>query len=394
MKMPWKGQTMEERREEFVRRALELEKSKSELCREYGISRPTGDKWIKRHRRGEGMTDRSRSPMHVPGRTNAETEAAIVAIRQKHPALGAKKIKRLLENKGEYAPAHSTINTILHRHGLITKEASLSATPKIRFEREFPNEMWQTDFKGHFAMRDKTRCHPLAVLDDHSRFCLCLDAKDNERYEGVQKSFLAAFEQYGLPQTLLCDNGNPWGTAQSTGYTLFEVWLMDLGILTKHGRIRHPQTQGKEERFNGTLLRERLRYREYIDLSHAQQDFDEYRQFYNQERPHHALDLQTPADRYYASKRKLPGKISEWDYGQQAELRQIKSSGYLTFRGQGYFLSEAFRGRTVSVTESNDEKGVFLVIYRQFCVATLNIDNRVVLARKALLYHPLLRSIV
>jgi hypothetical protein len=204
----------------------------------------------------------------------------------------------------------------------------------------------------------------------------------------VQKSFLAAFEQYGLPQSLLCDNGNPWGTAQSTGYTMFEVWLMDLGILTKHGRIRHPQTQGKEERFNGTLLKERLKYREYNDLSHAQQDFDEYRQFYNCERPHHALDLQTPADRYYISERKLPIRISEWDYEPHLKLRRIRSSGYFSFRGQGYFLSEAFGGKTVAFREADDEKGVFLVIYRQFCVARLSVDNRVVLARKAFRYQP------
>jgi transposase InsO family protein len=377
---------MEERRGEFVARALGLEKSKSELCREYGISRPTGDKWIKRYLAGEGMRDRSKRPRHIPGRTSADTEEAIIALRQKHPALGAKKIKRMLENQGQYAPAYSTINTILHRHGLITKEASQAAKPCIRFEKQAPNDMWQADFKGHFAMRDHSRCHPLAILDDHSRFCLCLDAKDNERYDGVYKSFMAAFEQYGLPHALLCDNGNPWGTAQSTGYTAFEVWLMDLGILTKHGRIRHPQTQGKEERFNGTLLKERLKYRQYDDLAHAQHDFDQYRQFYNCERPHHALDLATPAERYLNSPRTLPDKIREWDYGANREVRSVKSSGYLTFKGQGYFLSEAFAGRTVCLIEDDSANGVFLVLYRQFCIAKLCVDDRLLLARTAFIF--------
>ncbi|MCL2645158.1 MAG: DDE-type integrase/transposase/recombinase [Betaproteobacteria bacterium] len=236
---------MLELREEFVERVLRGEASKTALCREYGISRRTGDKWIGRYQKGEPMSDRSRAPGSIANRTTAATEAAIVALRRKHPVLGAKKLKRMLENQGMAAPAYSTINAILHRNGLIAKEASMAATPQKRFEKERPNEMWQADFKGHFAMLDGNRCHPLAILDDYSRYCLCIDAKENERYEGTKESFVRVFQRSGMPDTLLCDNGNPWGTAQSTGYTHFEVWLMDLGILTIHGRPRHPQTQGK-----------------------------------------------------------------------------------------------------------------------------------------------------
>lgn len=381
--MPWKGQTMEERREDFVRRALTREKSKSALCREYGISRPTGDKWIKRFHDGESMHDQSRAPFRTPHRTDKETEAAIVSLRLKHPAIGAKKLKKMLENQGKNAPAYSTINAILHRNGLITKEASAAATPHIRFEREQPNDMWQADFKGHFGIKTGERCHPLSIVDDHSRFCLCIDAKENERNEGTTESFLMAFERYGLPDTLLCDNGNPWGTVQSVGYTKFEAWLMDLGILTIHGRIRHPQTQGKNERFNRTLLDERIKYRSYEDFVHAQNDFDEYRIFYNYERPHHALSLETPSERYHNSGRKLPQRVEEWKYDPGVLVRQIKSSGYLTLNGQGYFLSEAFGGKTVGLLESDINTGVFFVLYRQFCIAKLNVDERIVAARKA-----------
>jgi len=383
MQMPWKGQTMEERREEFVRRVLAREKSKSGLCREYGISRPTGDKWIKRFLRGESMNDQSRAPYRTPHKTDRETEDAIVALRLKHPAIGAKKLKRMLENEGKSAPAYSTINAILHRNGLITKESSAAATPNIRFEKERPNEMWQADYKGHFAIKCGHRCHPLSLLDDHSRFCLCADAKEDERHESAKVSFSRVFEQYGLPDTLLCDNGNPWGTSQSVGYTKFETWLMDLGILTKHCRIRHPQTVGKSERFNGTLLQERIRFREYENFEHAQSDFDEYRAFYNYERPHHALNLDTPSERYRSSERKLPKQVEEWEYDTDVVVRQIKNSGYLTFNGQGYFLSEAFGGKIVGLRESESNGGLFYVLYRQFCIAKLNVDDRVVVARKA-----------
>ena len=379
--MPWKGQTMEGQRNEFVRRVQAREKSKSALCREYGISRPTGDKWIARSEAGETMADRSRAPFRTPHRILGEMEATIVSLRRKHPAIGAKKLKRMLENQGLSAPAYSTINAVLHRNGLILPEASAAATPHIRFEKKRPNEMWQADFKGHFAMGNGQRCHPLTVVDDHSRYCICLAALNDERLEGVRRCLLQAFDAYGLPDTILCDNGNPWGTVQSTGYTRFEAWLWDLGVLVKHGRIRHPQTQGKNERFNGSLLRERIRYRSFEDYLAAQQDFDDYRSFYNHERPHHSLDLKTPSDRYSPSPRKLPSKIKDWEYGHGELVRQVKPSGYLTFRGQGYFLSEPLANKSVAIVESQQEKEVFLVLYRQFCIAKLNITSRVVIAK-------------
>jgi hypothetical protein len=215
---------------------------------------------------------------------------------------------------------------------------------------------------------------------------VCLDAKESERYEETKESFIRTFEQYGLPETLLCDNGNPWGTAQSVGYTRFEVWLMELGILTKHGRVAHPQTQGKDERFNGTLLKERIRYRAYEDSTYAQRDFDEYRYFYNQERPHHALQLKTPSERYCPSEQRMPQQIEEWSYASNCTVRQIKKTGYLTIGGQGYFLSEAFAGKNVGVMESEEERDVCIVLYRQYRVATVNTQDRIVLARRAALW--------
>ena len=241
--MPWKEETMEGNREEFVRRVLAQEKNKSSLCREYGISRPTGDKWIKRYQSGGTMENHSSAPFHTPNKTPLHIEKEIIEIRKKHPAIGAKKLKRMLENKGKTAPAYSTINAILNRNGLITLQATQASTPYKRFQKDNPNEMWQADFKGHFPMLNNKRCHPLTIIDDNSRYCLCIDAKENETFSGVQASLINLFENYGMPDTFLCDNGNPWGTPQSVGYTRFEVWMMEHGVLTKHGRIRHPQTQ-------------------------------------------------------------------------------------------------------------------------------------------------------
>jgi transposase-like protein len=216
-------------REQFVNEVLAGEKNKSELCREYGISRVTGDKWLARYQNGESFEDRSRSPFHTPNKTPSKTEELILSVRTAHPAWGARKILAYLLRRGALdLPGRSTIDAILKRNNCITEQASRAAKPFKRFQRETCNELWQTDFKGDFAMLDGHRCYPLTVLDDCSRFSLCIDAKDNMQRDGVLSSFERIFKTYGIPDTILCDNGNPWGNSQTTGYTKFEIWMMDL----------------------------------------------------------------------------------------------------------------------------------------------------------------------
>jgi len=372
-------------REEFVKKVLTHEKSFSSLCREYEISRPTGYKWLERYQSGKGLEDQSRAPFRTANKTSAETEQLLLNYRRSHPAIGAVKTKRILENKGHIGlPCASTVNAIFKRNGMITKEASEAAAPYQRFEKESPNDMWQADFKGHFAMKDGKRCHPLNIIDDHSRFNLCSDALTGETFAETKKSILRLFNTYGLPISFLCDNGNPWGTSQSTGYTHFEVWLMELGVLTIHGRISHPQTQGKDESFNRNLTRELLKHSEINDIIDAQRQFDRYRDFYNQERPHHALDLDVPANRYCPSDRKLPTRVEDWEYPVGYELRQIKKTGFLTYGGQGYFLSEAFGGKTIAIRESH-MPGSISLFYRQFRIGRINVDRRVFTLKKSYL---------
>lgn len=369
-------------REEFVKRVLSGEKTKSALCREYGISRVTGDKWLKRYMAGEPLTDRSREPFTHPNRIPAATEAEIVNYRKSYPAFGAVKIRRFMENDGyTELPCVKTYNNIFSRNGLVEKEASLAATPYKRFEKASPNEMLQGDFKGHFALKNGQRCHVLNVLDDHSRFCLCCEALENETFSAVKPAFERIFREYGLPFSFLCDNGNPWGTAQSVGYTQFEVWLMELGILTIHGRPKHPQTQGKQERFNRSFTRECLKGREFEDLAHAQKCFDEYRRFYNENRPHFALELDVPSQHYEPSKKSMPTKIEAWEYASEYELRKVKETGYFTYNGQGYFLSEAFGGKTIAVRESR-LPGQITLVFRQFRIGRIDLESRAYTQRK------------
>ena len=375
--MGWKERTVKQMREEFVRRVLAKEKSKAALCREYGISRPTGDKWLRRYQENAPLSDRSRAPKTQPRRIAPEVEASIVQLRRQYPALGAGKLHKMMENMGcENLPCARTFNNIFARNHLISKEASLAAKHIQRFEKEQPNVMWQTDFKGHFALANGVRCHPLNILDDHSRFCLCTEALENETFLAVKPVFERVFSEFGLPFSLLCDNGNPWGTSQSTGYTAFEVWLMELGVLTLHGRPLHPQTQGKQERFNRSFTRECLAGKTFRDLADAQKAFDDYRAFYNTVRPHSALELAVPASVYSTSPRPFPSHIEHWEYGNDCQLCKVKQTGYFSFEGQGYFLSEAFRGKTIAVRESH-LPGQITLLFRQFRIGRIDREKRV-----------------
>lgn len=383
--MAWKERTVERMREEFVKRVLAQEKSKSALCREYGISRPTGDKWIQRYLSGEDMTDRSRAPKNVGGKISADTEALIVQKRIALPAYGAVKIKRMLEDEGHTdLPCAKTFNNVFNRHGLITKEASQNATPYTRFEKSYPNEMLQGDFKGHFALSNGERCHPLNINDDYSRFNLCTEALTSETFDAVKPVLERVFREYGLPFSFLCDNGNPWGTAQSLGYTKLEVWLMELGVLTLHGSIRHPQTQGKLERFNRSFTRECLNGKQFKDIAEAQKCFNEYRNFYNEVRPHCALGMEVPASKYEPSKIKMPDKIDDWEYGNEYQLCKVKDTGYFNYRGQGFFLSEAFAGKTIAVRNSH-LPGQITIVFRKFRIARIDLDKRVYTLKRAFL---------
>lgn len=384
--MPWEKKGVNQMRKEFVQRVQSAEKTKSALCREYGISRPTGDKWIKRYEGGETLDDRSRRPKRIH-RTDAQTEGIIVAYRRAHPAIGATKIHRILTNQGvKGLPSVKTCNNILKRNGLIHREASAAATPYKRFEKASPNRMWQMDYKGWVLMKDGQRCHPLNIIDDHSRYNLCCKAMHGETFEEIKPVMIELFKANGMPFSLLCDNGPPWGTSQSTGFTHFEVWLMELGILTIHGRALHPQTQGKEERFNGTLTRELLKHVDLKDFKDANQKFEQYRHFYNCERPHHALDLDTPEQHYIRSNRKYPDVVAEWEYPEDCTLRKVKSSGYFNWNGQGYFLSEAFADKQIAIRPSK-HPGCISLFFRQFRIGRIDIEKRVFTFKRAYLIH-------
>lgn len=378
--MPWKEETVEDQRRTFVIRANEAGCNFSALCREFRITRRTGYKWLERYRSGEALEDQSRVPLHQPRKTNPETEELILSVRSNHPTWGARKILRYLEDKGNTGlPAPSTATSILKRNGFISPEESARHTAFQRFVRDAPNDLWQMDFKGHFAMMDGNRCHPLTMKDDHSRNLLCLDAYDNERWESVKGSLNRVFLNYGLPAAILCDNGAPWGDSMG-GYTPFELWMMQMDVLPIHGRPLHPQTQGKEERFHRTLNEDILKRTPIRDLAHAQQLFDSYRLEFNTERPHSALNLDVPAKHYKKSPRMMPDVLKEPEYDAGKSLRKVNCKGYISIQNHRYYLSETFCGKYMELLPLDGD--ILAVCYGNFLVAKIDLDEKLFVSRR------------
>ena len=378
--MPWECKTMQEIRTEFVSRAIMGDTSISSLCREYGISRTTAYKWMARCKNGESMSDKSHEPFSKPFKTPLAMEEIILNARGEHPTWGARKLKRFLQDKGyDKLPAVSTISDILSRNGCIAPEESQIHTPYKRFEKEAPNRMWQMDFKGHFSMLDNQRCHPLTILDDHSRFSICVDAKSDEKWHTTKPSIEKAFQEYGLPDSILCDNGNPWGDNRG-GYTAFDLWMMQLNILPIHGRPLHPQTQGKEERFHRTLKADLLVRVPMRNLAHAQKEFDAYRNCYNNERPHEALNLDVPARHYRASKRKYISETHEPEYDGGRQLRKVNYKGYLSIHQHRYYLSEVFIDKYLEIKPISDH--ILVLYYGNFQIAEIDTMEQLVVSRK------------
>jgi len=343
--MPWTPKALMDIKREFVELASREGANRRELCRRFGISPKAGYALLARFaREGAGaFVPRSRRPNNSPARTPPDMEKAAVELRGQHPSWGGRKIARRLAELGiAGVPPPSTITAILHRHGLITPQASLASQHWQRFEHESPNALWQIDFKGDFQTH-QGRCYPLTLLDDHSRFNLALQACPSVAATSVQPHLTQVFQRYGLPLRINADNGAPWGSPRLAGQSLSElnVWLIRLGIRVSHSAPYHPQTNGKIERFHRSLKTEVLAGRSFTDLAHAQSAFEHWRGVYNHERPHDALDLQTPATRYRASPTNYPQTLPSIEYPSQDIVAVVKWNGEVYFEGFKLKVSSA-----------------------------------------------------
>jgi len=380
--MPWARADVSEQRIRFVVRAVSGKEAMSALCREFGISRPTGYRWRRRYEQTgsvTGVVEQSRRPRHSPNRTEPQKQACVEQLRQQY-GWGAKKIAVLLREQGTRLTV-STINRILKRRGWVGKKES-NAPALERFERSAPNDLWQMDGKGEYRSQDGT-CYPLSILDDHSRYAVGLYGLSAFTAEQVYPCLIRTFERWGVPEAMLMDHGTLWwGTANGYGLTWLSVRLIEQGIQLHYGRVHHPQTQGKVERFHRTLeeaMRHRGKPKRMAEWGAA---LEEFQQIYNEYRPHEALGMKRPAERYRASQRAYQAQPRQWEYPSGSMVRRLNTQGCLYWRGEHWFVSEALAERRVRIEVVED---LLLVSYRHMYVR--EIDRRQRCTRALVLPH-------
>ena len=375
--MAWKVRTKMSERYEFVELARKENCNFSQLCKRFNISRPTGYKWLKRYEEGNlsSLKDKNRRPYTSNNKTCKEIEKLILDLRVKHPSWGGRKLKRRLEDMGYcHIPSATTISNILKRNGCIDQVSSDKAKSYIRFEHPYPNDLWQMDFKGWFKM-DTQRCYPLTVLDDHSRYSIVLKACLYERTNIVQAALIEAFRAYGLPKRMTMDNGAPWAGHDRNQLTALTAWLIRLGIKVSHSRPYHPQTQGKDERFHRTLKVELLNHRHYSNLEEVSKVFKEWRNIYNTQRPHEALDMNTPLSRYQVSPRSYPETLPPIEYDYNDTVRKINRDGKLSVQGIVFTISRALESQYVALRPTKTD-GLLDVYYCHQKIKTLDLRDR------------------
>jgi transposase InsO family protein len=366
--MAWGTVNVKDQRMRFVVLASQHQQSMTELCEEFGITRPTGYEWLRRYERGgiAGVVEKSRRPERSPQRTEGGIERRVVEMRQRRPDWGAKKLQVLLQREGLAVP-RITIHRILLRHDLVRVQDRHAAAVQ-RFQRGTPNELWQMDFKGPAGWNQATG--PLSVLDDHSRYAITLAETGSTRAEAVRERLEEAFRRCGVPEGMLMDHGTPWWNMQAAaGWTWLTVWIMKQGIALHLSGYRHPQTQGKVERFHGSLEAARRKRGLGTGSEAPQKWYDAFRQEYNEERPHEALEMKTPAAVWQRSERSYQEQPAAWEYEAGAEVRRVSGEGHLTMQGRRWEISRALSGEWVQLIRIGER---ILVYYCRSLVRELD----------------------
>lgn len=371
--MPWRTTNVKNERISFIVRAKQKNRNMSALCREFEVSRKTGYKWLNRFHEGgnlDALEDLSRRPHNSPNRTSEAIERRVEELRRSTGWAG-KKLQLELANEGVHLAA-STIDRIIQRRGL-TREGRRDKKATQRFERSHPNELWQMDFKGKYRLKEGGNCHPLSVLDDHSRYNVGLFALSSIQASGVQRSLINCFERCGVPEAMLMDHGIPWwSNSNGHGLTKLSVFLIKQGIDLIYGAPYHPQTRGKVERFHRTLD-ETLRY---VGIPHTMAGFRaafaSFARTYNDRRPHESLDMQVPAKRYTPSPRAYNPSPAPWIYPSGTEVCRLNSAGCLEYKGNRYFVCEALANDEVGYQTFSDR---LLVTYRHMHIREINLST-------------------
>ena len=370
--MPWKRMAVDDQRMQFVIRAVSGKERIAVLCREFGISRPTGYLWRRRYLETRSVCDlaeHSRRPQRSPARTVPAKEQRVVAAREE-TGWGAKKLRVVLRDEEQLVLPVRTIHRILARHQLVRRDVH-GAAPQ-RFARSTPNELWQMDTKGKYRLEDG-QCHALCMVDDHSRYAVGVYALPVLTMEQAHPCIVNSFRSHGLPLAMLMDHGALWwATSNGWGLTWLSVRLIEQGIRLVYGRVSHPQTQGKVERLHRTLG-EAMRHRGVPRYFSAWPGaVAEFQSTYNNRRPHEAIDMQRPREIYQASPRRYQEQPPAWEYPEGSDVRRVNVNGAIAEAGRKWFVCEALAGQHVRVERFD---GKLLVSYRHMYIREINLEG-------------------
>lgn len=335
--MPWKESNRMNERMKFVVR-LEEGEPMTALCEEFGISRKTGYKiWNRFHAKGlDGLLDETRRPHHIPNQTSDYVISLVIKLKQERPTWGAAKLREYLKRKHSNVqfPSRNTFHNILVRNSLIEKPRRSKYKPigtNLR-ATQHPNELWCADFKGQFLLRNRRYCYPLTITDHRSRFLLSCQALESTREAGAFAVFEDAFEEYGLPMAIRTDNGNPFSCPNALlGLSKLSVWWLRLGVEFERIKPGKPQENGRHERLHLTLKQDLLK-NPAPNFLKQQEIFDAFREDFNHERPHAALENETPSQIYQPSKIKFKKDLEEIKYPGCEKVKYVFENGKMCLR--------------------------------------------------------------
>jgi transposase InsO family protein len=360
--MPWKRESPMDQKIQLISDWLSEEYGKSQLSRRYDVSRPTVDKWISRYEAhgAEGLQDRSRAPRTVANKTSVDITDKLIAEKLLHEDWGPKKLVKRLQEKDPQThwPAVSTAGDLLKRAGLVKPRKRRLQTPvnsQPLAHCQAPNQVWSVDYKGHFSTGDGRRCYPLTLSDNDSRYLLLCQALKQPRYQETRGWLEWAFRSYGLPDAIRSDNGTPFASTALGGLSVLSVWWIRLGIEPERIQPGRPDQNGRHERMHRSLKAGACNPPK-ATLLKQQEAFNHFCKEFNEERPHEALDMDTPDSRYHESERAYPAKLPELEYGDDQEVRRVRSNGEIKWRGQLTFTSTALIGEWIGLKENKQQQ--------------------------------------
>ena len=376
--MPWKESRIVDQRLQFLSSYQKEEMSVADLCRQYGVSRPTGYRWINRYKEvgPEGLVDRSRRPKGCSHATLEPIENAIITLRAKHPSWGARKLKARLEKLQPDVvwPAASTFGNILNRAGLTSpqKKRKRTAPSSEPFSLVTgPNQLWCMDFKGYFSTGDGKRCDPFTITDAYSRYVIRCQTVSRMDLAQVRAVCEAAMREYGMPARIRTDNGAPFAGTGLLGLSKLALGWMKLGIVHERIQPGKPQQNGRHERMHRTLKEDTMNP-PAASLRSQQSRFDRFRQVFNHERPHEGLNNQTPASLYHPSSVRLPRFVPEFIYPKGLLLRRVNNSGDISWHKDRVFISEVFRFEEIGFEQARD--AFYKVFFRTIEIGEFDVE--------------------